>query len=371
MADSAKAAAAAEKRAVLVADVQLLLASICFGFGFVAQKEASIDGLGPLTFNAMRYVISAIFMTIVVPFLNSGKEKVEEPEHELENSQLLPSSMPNSKTEKGGGAVCLPSFLSPLERLLNFLNPANIFNWVHPKNHKYVYAGCLASYHIIACTLSQLGIETISASASSFVTGMYVIFTPIFVLILPQLPHTHKPTFQTWIAVCGSIVGLFIVSGSSYDDLNLSHGVLLTLGSALFWTGHIFTTERAVEVCNPVEVTHYEMIIVAFVCTFFALFLEKGEWHVNHILDNWISISTVGVLECVGFALAAQGQVTAPSTHVALILATEAVFATIGGYTLLGEAFTKTEAVGCMLMMVSMLIAEMDGMDWKGSSSKD
>jgi hypothetical protein len=64
-------------RAVLVADLQLLVASIMFGFGFVAQRGAMIDGLGPLTFNALRYVVSAVAMVVVMPILNRQKSKDE------------------------------------------------------------------------------------------------------------------------------------------------------------------------------------------------------------------------------------------------------------------------------------------------------
>jgi len=87
---------------------------------------------------------------------------------------------------------------------------------------------------------------------------------------------------------------------------------------------------------------------------------EEGEWKLPHLAHNWLAVFAMGMMECVGFTAAALGQVHAPPTHVALILATEAVFATIGGYTFLSEVFSVREAVGCLLMMASMLLAKLD-----------
>ena len=77
--ESAKVAEAkAKARHVLIADLQLLIASLMFGFGFVAQRAAAVHGLGPLTFNAMRYIVSAVLMALIMPGFNSRKEKMED-----------------------------------------------------------------------------------------------------------------------------------------------------------------------------------------------------------------------------------------------------------------------------------------------------
>ena len=45
---------------VIIADLQLLCAAGLYGFGFAAQRAAMIEGMGPLTFNACRYIVSMV-----------------------------------------------------------------------------------------------------------------------------------------------------------------------------------------------------------------------------------------------------------------------------------------------------------------------
>jgi drug/metabolite transporter (DMT)-like permease len=52
---------------IIVGDIQILFASILFGFGFIGQRAVSVDGLGPLTCNAFRFTLSAIIIFIFLP----------------------------------------------------------------------------------------------------------------------------------------------------------------------------------------------------------------------------------------------------------------------------------------------------------------
>jgi drug/metabolite transporter (DMT)-like permease len=147
--------------------------------------------------------------------------------------------------------------------------------------HIFFSSGLLCCANFGASTLGQLGIESISASASAFITGFYVVFTPILMYILPQF-SSQRPGTKTWLAVVGSMIGLFIISDSDFNDLKLGHGEVLTLGSACFWTIHIFATEWAVTKHDAVDLTFYEMIFISVMCTVVAFYYEEGEWEVIH-----------------------------------------------------------------------------------------
>jgi drug/metabolite transporter (DMT)-like permease len=55
--------------------------------------------------------------------------------------------------------------------------------------------------------------------------------------------HNAKPTRSTWFAVGIAIWGLFLLSGATYDDLELGMGETLTVISTVFWTLHITYTD--------------------------------------------------------------------------------------------------------------------------------
>jgi drug/metabolite transporter (DMT)-like permease len=340
----------------LVADLQLVLCSVTLGFGYVVQRAASLDGIKPLTFNALNHLVSAMALGVVIPWLHTRKNK-DDKEGDI-------------VTEHGEKNKDIQSAISPLLPLTNKKSLPIVDNrgclsrlgaFIFSKeNQIYSYALVLSVINFSAATLGQIGITTVSASASAFITGFYVVFTPILLVFIPGTPANQKPNTKTWLAVLGSMIGLFIISGSTLNEIKLCYGESLTLIAAGFWTLHILVTEKAVDAVDPLEVTLYEMCFVATLCFIAALAFEQSEFRFQHIHDNLLAIVSMGLLQCIGFASAALGQVYAPPNHVALILATEAVFATIGGYTFLSEKFGTRECLGCMLMLLSMLITKVD-----------
>ena len=392
---------------VFVADIQLLLSSIMFGFGFVVQRAAMVDGLGPLTFNALRYVVSAIVMVGSAPIWNKPKPKedklysssVDDLEELQDNTHssllnhnhnitspssntklaLTTSNQPTIWNKYSNHIISIITWFTSKVGLISnnskdnisskggFMNNLTSYITGSPSTSKesitlknkfdlHFWSILLCIMNFGASTTGQIGIQYVSASASAFITGFYVILTPLLSYIIPNTGE--KPTPNTWMAVVGSMVGLFVISGSTYNEIRVGHGELLTLLSAFFWTLHIFVTEKAVQYHDPVELTMNEMTYLAIFCSIFAGIWEEGEWEYTHLLANWIAIVAMGLMECVGFTLSALGQIYAPPSHVALILATEAVFATIGGYTFLNEGFTLRESFGCLLMMSSMAITK-------------
>lgn len=56
---------------VLQADLQIFGAAFCFGIGFIGQRAVSIEGLGPMTCNAIRFSLSSIFLVVALPWIPS------------------------------------------------------------------------------------------------------------------------------------------------------------------------------------------------------------------------------------------------------------------------------------------------------------
>jgi len=54
---------------VWIADSQILGSAFFFGIGFIGQRAVSVDGLGPMTCNALRFALSALLLVIVLPLI--------------------------------------------------------------------------------------------------------------------------------------------------------------------------------------------------------------------------------------------------------------------------------------------------------------
>ena len=67
----------------------------------------------------------------------------------------------------------------------------------------------------------QWGISLTSASKCAFIAGFDLFLTPVFSLFAPTFKHNAKPVPSTWVAVMIAIFGLFLLSGSTLDDMEL------------------------------------------------------------------------------------------------------------------------------------------------------
>lgn len=54
---------------IWIADVQILTAAFFFGIGFIGQRAVSVDGMGPMTCNALRFALSALLLVTVLPWI--------------------------------------------------------------------------------------------------------------------------------------------------------------------------------------------------------------------------------------------------------------------------------------------------------------
>lgn len=309
----------------MIADMQLLCAASMYGLGFAVQRAAMIEGMGPLTFNACRYIVSMIILAFMMPFLSpKAKEKEEE---EGADKKLLGESGKKELTES---------------------------------QKAWMYGMILALLNFGASTFQQVGIQYISASEAAFVTGFYIVFCPFVSMLVPSLSGGHQPKWNTWLAVFGSMVGLFIISDAEISNFTLGQGEILTVICSMFWTLHIMFTDYATNHVDAVYLTFVQFIGTASLTAILSFFDEYSEWNINHLLSAWPVIMLLGVMECLGFTIGAIGQTNAPSFHAAIIYGSEAVFATVGGFFFLGESFTLREWIGCALMLTSTIIAKID-----------
>merc|ERR1719353_1673061 len=171
----------------------------------------------------------------------------------------------------------------------------------------WMYGSVLSVLALAATTFQQIGIQYISASEAAFVTGFYIVFTPFLALLFPVLAGGTKPKWNTWVAVAGSMLGLFIISDASLEDLELGKGETLTMISAFFWTRHIMFTDYATSQVDAIYCTFTQFIATTTTSSLLSWWNEYNEWNISHIYNSWLVIVLLGVMECFGFTIGAIG----------------------------------------------------------------
>ena len=278
------------RRTTLLAAVVLLALAACWGSTFFLIKDL-LDRVPTLDFLAVRFAIASVALLLVAP------------------------------------------------RALTRLSPV-------VRKH----AAVLGLLYGVAQILQTTGLAHTPASISGFITGLYVVFTP---LLAAAILRTRIPPI-TWIAVAVATVGLGILALRGFS---VGYGELITLASAVLYALHIVGLGAWSTAQDAVGMTILQVMVIALVCTL-------GTVHDGIVLptrtSDWMSVLYMAVI--VG-ALGLLGQTWAqahlPPTRTAIIMSMEPVFASLFAVWLGGEDVTTRLLLGGSMVLVAMLTVEL------------
>jgi drug/metabolite transporter (DMT)-like permease len=196
-----------------------------------------------------------------------------------------------------------------------------------------------------------LGLEATTASNAGFITGLFVVFTPLLgALVL----RDRIPTIG-WAAAGVSAVGLFLLSGAG--EVNL-RGDGLVLVCAVAFSAHILATGRAVEHHDVGALLAVQLAVAGVFCT--AVAGAAGDLEAPEGATVWSAlIVTALIASALGFFVQTFAQRHAPPARTALILASEPAFAGLFGWLLADERLGAVEWTGAALIMAAIVAVEL------------
>jgi drug/metabolite transporter (DMT)-like permease len=198
--------------------------------------------------------------------------------------------------------------------------------------------------------LQTAGLDRTTVSAAGFVTGMYVILTPVFGLVLFRI----RPGRAVWLGVALALVGLAMLSGVSAGS---GTGDLMVLAAAALYALQIALMERFAPRYDPLAFTTAEMA-AAFV-GFAAIAVAAGQVELPRGATVWGALLVTGIFaSALGYLVQAWAQRRASATRTALMFALEPVFAGIFGYALAGDRLGALGWAGCAVIMSGIAVAE-------------
>ena len=138
--------------------------------------------------------------------------------------------------------------------------------------------------------------------------------------------------------------------------MNVIIGDLLVLGGAFFWAVHVHIIGWFSTKIHPIKLAFLQFAFASILSLICAILFETI--FLSSILAAWQSIIFAGVFSVgIAFTLQVIAQQETHSSHAALILSLESVFAVIGGWLLLHEGLSLRGIIGCALMLTGMLIS--------------
>lgn len=289
-------------RKELQADLFLLGTAVIWGIAFVEQRIAT-NYVGPLFFNGVRFALGAIS---IMPFaFLYGKHLKSE-----ENSTKYPSWKQTL----------------PLGIILGVV----LFG---------------------AASLQQVGLESTTAGKAGFITDLYIVFVPLGEILFGQ-----KPKKTIWISVTLSLIGLYFISVN--ESFSISKGDFVVFISSIVWAIQILILDRYSKRYNPMTLSLIQYIANSLLNLIAALLFEKISFAA--LFGIWPIVLYTGVIS-VGVAYTFQilGQRHAKASHTALILSTDAIFASVAGMIILHEGMNGRGIIGSAIVICAVILSQL------------
>ena len=282
-----------------------ILAALIWGTAFVAQ-DVCADRIGTFTFNAVRYFIAVLALLVLIAVLNATRKDRPQP----------------TEAEKRAG-------------------------------RKQLWLGgfCFGTALAIASNFQQAGIAAgTDAGKAGFLTALYVVLVPVFGLFLKR-----KVSLPVWVAVALSVVSLYLlcIKGS----FRLAAGDLLVLVCAVCFAVHILVIDHFGSGCDGVKLSCVQFLFAGLWSAVCIPFFEQVD--ITALLSCALPLLYVGVFSCgVGYTLQILAQKDSNPTVVTILLSLESVFAVIAGAIILHQSMTPREYLGCVLMFLAVVLAQ-------------
>ena len=279
----------------------LLAASFFWGTTFVAQI-LGMEGLGPYTYAAARFALGVLFIGALW-FLYRDKRAEQK----------------RAGTFRSGFRAGIPVGLAMF----------------------------------VGVTLQQVALLYTTAGKTAFITTVYIVLVPLAAVLLGQRVRAVQ-----WGGAVLAFAGVYFLS--AHGETTINTGDLLVLICSFFWMAQILLIDRYARAVDAIELCFMQMIICTIGSAVLAAIYESFAW--SDIWGAAVPILYAGLFSCgVAYTCQILGQAYVEPTQAAILMSTEAIFAAVAGWIVLGETMSGVQLLGCALLLGGALMAQVRG----------
>jgi len=214
----------------------------------------------------------------------------------------------------------------------------------------FAAGGMLGGLLGLGIGLQTAGLERTTVSSTGFITGLYVVFTPLFGLLL----FRTTVGLEVWAGVVLAVVGLALLSGV---DVGSPGGDLLVLASAAAQALQIVMVERYANRYDVIALVLVEM--GACFAGFLVIALALGQLEVPRGWTLWGALLVTGVFaSALAYLIQVWAQRRISAARIAVVFSLETVFAGIFGYWLADDRLGWLGWGGCAVILAGIVLAE-------------
>jgi len=206
------------------------------------------------------------------------------------------------------------------------------------------------SFLALAYGLQTAGLELTTVTSTGFITGLYVVFTPLLALAAFRTPVPAS----VWVGVTLALAGLLLLGGAPGGSWL---GNALVLGNAVAQSFQIVAMERFAPRYDPRALTFLQMAVAGVGFTVIAV--AAGQLEAPPDAETWYALVVTGVFAgALGYLVGTWVQSRTTAARAALVFTLEAPFAALFGVLLLSEHLGWAGWTGCAVMLAGIVLAE-------------
>ncbi len=217
----------------------------------------------------------------------------------------------------------------------------------------------------LSSIFQQIGLETVSAGKTGFLTSLYIILVPLFSLFLHK-----KCGINVYISIVIALGGLFLLSFDFKSGFSFSSGDLFVLIGALFFAIEILLVDYYSNKVNVFYLSFGQLVFQGIVSFLIRLILGFDvDAFINMInVESVISILFIGVISSgIAYTLQMVGQKEVDPTVSSLILSLESVFSAVSAviiyqfykFSNVNQNMSIEEIFGSIIMFIAVIFSQL------------
>ena len=221
-------------------------------------------------------------------------------------------------------------------------------------SHDFKSGTVLGFLLFLALVTQTVGLNYIGGGRSAFISAVYVLLVPLIVWAM-------KKIFPGWVtlgAACLCVLGMYLLTGDEMSG-TFNFGDFLTVVCAFLFAFQVILIDKYDRGCDPITLSFVEFITLGFFSLAASLLFEPKKELINvESLPELIFTIIFCTFGCYMIQICAQKFVK--PARATIIMSLESVFGLLGSVILLGEPVSFKSGLGCALIFIAVLAAELE-----------
>lgn len=248
-----------------------------------------------------------------------------------------------------------PFNLTAIRFIIAFILSAAVFHkQVLSADKKTIKYSLILGMLLVGMFISMtFGLQYTTASNAGFLISLSVVLIPIISFIFLK----QKIEKKIILSLCLVLIGIALLTLDTQFRINV--GDLLCILCALFCAVHVIVIGIYTKEVDSIALGILQLGFAGLFCIIISMITEGVKLPNTPI--SWFSVLMLSIFcTAIGYIVQSTAQRYTSATHTGLILSLEPVFSAILSYIFLKETLAARGYVGALLMLLSVLIAELD-----------